>query len=523
MRHAFGALYLAATLALFACGEEGLRRASPVATLSGAICDESNKMFVPEATVTLIEQDADGTIVSQQDTATDQEGRFEFKGVVGGKHTLRAEKDGFVYQIEVTVRGNTQTVLPVPECAVPTGSVKGRICDAEKGEWVGGAEIYVPGPSGSVTATAPTASDGSFTLDGVPSGSRELIADKDGYKYAVPVMVRAGETVDLGIEDCVKSGLSNIEGQICANAPGNWLANARVSTTVEGSVSEVTTDIDGRYTLRGLPPGAYKVKVEKGAYVLEFDVETQASKTTRLEQPMCTPANIPVVVVSGEFDAIQKVMRRLQFSNVTVWQGYPDHSEVKDLAAQRTDPWCAALLDGAAPEIFNYKIAMFNSRYDLTDVGAYGSEQYERRLATLRRFVEEGGFLYVSDWAYDLLGSSFGAPVSFYGNGMQKAARLGVANTYKGTITEPSLSTLMAATELTVIMKNEWAVLGTLGPAVKTYATATVGISGQAEAAVPLLVSFAIGKGRVVFSSFATKDVSSTQIDKVMEFLVFEL
>jgi Carboxypeptidase regulatory-like domain len=517
---------------LFACGGERVTTATAAASLTGAICDESTKVFVPEATVVLLEQDGKGTIISQQEGLTDQEGRFEFKRVASGTHVLRAEKGAFRYQAEVTVRGTKDTALPIPECGFPVGSVTGRICDARVGEWVSGASVYVVGPQGAVSAAKPSGADGSFSIDGVPSGARDVIADNNGYKIVMPVEVRAGESVDLGVSECVKGDLSNIEGRICANAQGQWLSDASVTTSAAGKTYTAKTDIEGRYVLKALPPGHYQVTVEKGAYRLEFETDTEASKTTRFGTPMCTPNTVPVVAVSGAFDAMQKVMRRLQFAQMSVWKGHDGHDDVVDLPADRPSAgesaswsWSAALLDGAAPEIFNYKIALFNSGLEEADLGATGSAQYTRRLQTLRRYVSEGGNIYVSDYAYKVIGGSFGAPISFIDGGGGNP-EIGAQGTYRAKLLEPSLVAAMGGSEVDLFLrKPQWSVIASVGPAVKTYVSADIKVYGdtQAHPNTALLVVFPVGKGRVIYSSFHATDQEDAQISKLMEYLVFEL
>ncbi|MCC6808664.1 MAG: carboxypeptidase regulatory-like domain-containing protein [Deltaproteobacteria bacterium] len=512
-----------------ACTQEMLQATTAIAKVSGSICDDKTKRFVPDAKVTLTVRTFSGTVLSQHDGMTDALGHFDFERIANGKHILRVEKGTFVQELEITVTSSKDVVLPEASCELPMGMVTGRICDVNTGDWVAGAEIYVAGPKGAVTAAAPTAADGSFSLSGVPAGPRDVIATApNGKKIAVPVNVVPEGTVDLGVHDCVQVGKSNIEGQICANTSGNWLANAKVSVKLGGSTFSDLTDAEGRFVLRGLAAGTYDVVAEKGAYKISFQATTTENKTTFIPEPKCTAGDIPVVVVSGFFDAVQKVMKRLHFQNVTIFKGHDGYNEVIDLKMDRDGSWSAQLLDGAAPEIFNYKIAMFNSGLDEADLGVYGSAQYNRRIQNLRRYVEEGGFVYVSDWAYDLIAGSFGSPLSFRGNGQQDSAQEGMLGYYDAQVTEPNLTTLLGSNLVKVNMRvPQWAVVQSVSPDVKVYAKADVLVPPESTPeeleGVPLLMSFSLGKGRVVFSSFQTKDQTSAEIDTMMDFLVFEL
>lgn len=513
---------------LSACGQEGLQASAATAKVSGSLCDEKTHRFVPDAKITLTVRNFNGTVMAQHEGMTDSVGHFAFDHVANGKHTLHLAKGTISFDTEITVSGSKDVILPEPICDLPTGIVTGRICDTQVGEWVQDAEIYVAGPKGAIVADQHTTKDGGFSLSGVPAGPRDVIASKNGKKIAVPVNVLADGTTDLGITDCVQAGLSNIEGQICANAAGNWLANAKV--TVKSGTSTYTdlTDAEGRFVLRGLPPGSYEVTAEKGAYKLSFQASTTENKTTALPEPKCTSADLPVVVVSGFFDSVQKVMKRLHFANVTIFKGHDGFNEMADLKMDRDGSWSGQLLDGASPEIFNYKIAMFNSGLDEDDLGVYGSAQYNRRIQTLRKFVEDGGFVYVSDWAYDLIAGGFGSPLTFRGNGAHDAAQDGLLGYYDATVLEPSLSELLGANLVKVNMRvPQWAVVQSVSPDVKVYAQADVKVPPETAPetieGAPLLMSFSLGKGRVVFSSFQTKDQTSEEIDTMMDFLIFEL
>lgn len=518
---------LGVVLSLAACDNSGLARANAVASVKGAICNEATRTLVPEANVTLLEKSPDGALLSQHDTIADLEGRFTIERVYNGTHTVRAEKGAFRTEFEVTITGSRDVELPEPGCQLPIGNVVGRVCDAQRGEWVEGASVYAVGPSGVINATGISAADGSFSINGVPTGHRDIVADKNGKKYAVQALVRAGETVDAGPADCVINGLSNIEGQICANSVGIWLSGAKVTTTAGSSTFTTTTGIDGKFTLRGLPPGTYDVTAQKGAYQVGFRATTEANRTT-VKEAVCTPPDIPIAVVSGDFDSVQKAMRRLKFANVTVFKGYDGHNTLKDLAADREGSWSAQLLDGAMPQIFNYKIAMFNSGVNLDDLGPYASEQYERRINVLRQFVTQGGFVFISDWAYQLIAGSFGAPVGFFDGGAPGKAQVGIEGTYNATVTDPALAATLGAQSLPLNMRTpQWAVVTTATDDVKVYLTATAQASTatgfQQLPGTPLLLSFGNAEGRVVYSAFQTSDQHSTEIDRIIDFLIFEL
>jgi hypothetical protein len=163
---------LIASSGLLGCGESSLGATIPVATVTGAICDTGAKRFVPGARVRLLEQDRTGKVVKEQETTTDDEGKFKFTPVMSGSHIVRADKAAFQTELAVQVTRDQDVDMPVPDCVLPTGSLKGRICDQQAGAWLDGATVTIQGPTGLVSAAEPTNVLGEFSIAGVPAGTR---------------------------------------------------------------------------------------------------------------------------------------------------------------------------------------------------------------------------------------------------------------------------------------------------------------------------------------------------------------
>lgn len=69
-----------------------------------------------------------------------------------------------------------------------TGEVTGRVCDAETGSGISGAEVTV-----ETQAPVSTQADGSYTVTGVRTGDRDLSVTASTYEpYSTTVSVRAG-------------------------------------------------------------------------------------------------------------------------------------------------------------------------------------------------------------------------------------------------------------------------------------------------------------------------------------------
>lgn len=521
-------IYCLVACSLAGCGEAALSATQPIATVTGAICDSSQNRFVPGARVRLLEHDVAGKLVHEQQGETDDEGKFTFTPVRNGSHKIVADKAAFQTELAVDVRANRDVALPIPSCTYPLGSFKGRVCDQAEGKWLEGATVTVQGPTGMVSAPVPTSVLGEFSLSNVPAGQRRITATKDGKVITYDVRIPADSEGDLGIADCVTPGLSNVEGQICANEAGIWLAGATVSVQASGTTFATETALDGQFVLRGLPPGSYELSVKKGAFSTKVSITTEANKTSKLGAPLCTPSNIPIAVVSGNFDATQKVLTRLKFSNLTIYKGYIAHNDIKDMPANFDGNWVSHLLDGASPGIFQYRIVVFNSGLETEQLGDIGSVARNQRLQTLRRYVQEGGRVYLSDWAYELIAGGFGSPIDFYGNDdvPDTVHNAGIQTLEGARIADTHLQQLLGGDRVDLeISSPDTVVINDVQDDATVYMTADIDLSvnGNTVTNSPLLVSFPIGSGNVVYTTLYKRFAVDSVVDKVLTFLIFEL
>jgi len=114
----------------------------------------------------------------QSDT-TDVNGEYTLSDVPAGDRTVTAAATGYVSQQKsATVTDGAATVVDfalVPESSGGTGSVKGKVTDAQ-GAKLGGVLIET-----DTGQSATTNRGGRYNMDGVPEGSRTVTASKTGY------------------------------------------------------------------------------------------------------------------------------------------------------------------------------------------------------------------------------------------------------------------------------------------------------------------------------------------------------
>jgi Carboxypeptidase regulatory-like domain len=143
---------------------------------------------------------------SADGSTTNEKGRFEIDRLAGGLSTpIRFLKPGY---IETTVVAKPGSGVDLEVTLHPGGTLSGRVL-SESGEPLAGVEI-VPQSGGEETRDkrATTAADGTFMIEGLPTGKHVLLARREGLapRKSPPIDLRAGESRE-GIEIVLGEGI----------------------------------------------------------------------------------------------------------------------------------------------------------------------------------------------------------------------------------------------------------------------------------------------------------------------------
>jgi hypothetical protein len=154
------------------------------------------------------------------------------------------------------------------------GVVAGKVTDSSDGLPISGAYIYINETTSGWNRSVQSQSDGTYTITGLPAGEYVLNINTDGdhltqyynnvtnVDEATHVTVKLGETVS-GIDFKLVQG-GRISGIVTSDSDGAPLQNAWVSAReVNGDLGwGASTQLDGSYTISGLPAGNYTTRIE---------------------------------------------------------------------------------------------------------------------------------------------------------------------------------------------------------------------------------------------------------------------
>jgi hypothetical protein len=300
-----------------------------------------------------------------------------------------------------------------PAPAASVGAIAGCACDEAAGRWVAGANVFVV--VDDVVFATGTAVDGCFVLEGVPAGDRVLVVEKAPFRAEHAVAVVADAVVEIPTPAvCAPppvAGTGVVEGRVCAPDGTTWLSGADVSVEPAGADPvATTTDVDGRFRLEGVPAGAQTLHVRKGSFASTRAIVVPVDGTLAIPEDECELDDaLAIAVVTGRNDDVGTILEQIgvDAASITTYGG-------------TGTGWGAELLEDWET-LSQYDIVFVNC-------GANGIDDYfflglfttvvdsPTAIENLRRFVDEGGSVYASDEAYDLIERAWPDFVDFHGD-----------------------------------------------------------------------------------------------------------
>jgi hypothetical protein len=327
---------------------------------------------------------------------------------------------------------------------------------------------------------------------GSDSGSLEITSN------ALPAPILVDLFGQAGDDDC-----GHVTGIICSPDGENASVGATVIVeTTQGTFSTIT-DENGAYYLYCLPPGRIDVTFLRGHFRGIARAEIVAHETTVIEEPSCLePGSANIAVITGSFDHVEDILEDLGIPH-EIYDGFGALPVLEDLALLQT-----------------YDILFMNC--GMND----GAVRDPLIAGNLQAFVDGGGSIYASDWAYDAVEGAWPPQVDFAGDDLTSgAAQSGFNTQFQGQVLDPAILARLGGQSLvTVTFAGGYVVID--AAAASTLVHVVGETLGPGTGLRPLLVSFVPGldSGKVVYTSFHNTDVFlDAGMRIVLEYLIFEL
>lgn len=321
----------------------------------------------------------------------------------------------------------------------------------------------------------------------------------------------------------------SIEGRVCDPSGLTWLSDAEIYTYLrdpDGHVYDsktVYSDRDGYWLIDDLPQSYYyDIFVQFRSDIIETHTDIYVTDGERviLEEPDCfDPLEVNVAVVAGDYDDFQLVLSNMGFANYDLVDGL----SFVDLRSFLSDP--AALEP--------YDIIFFNGGHVeediIYDTDETNTEQVQQVRDTILSYVQAGGTIYASDWAYDVIETIWPEKVNFVGDDeIPDAAQLGEYDIVQAAVSDSALATFLDKTYVDIEFDLPvWPVVENTAGSVSTHLSANVdyreGTNQFTLAASPILLSFSSGEGKVVFASFRVAKNATTDMMMSLQYMMYNL
>lgn len=526
MRRLPFALALAFIPALTACPDEEL--IVPPGGVRGRVCNPVTGRPAGGAVVKATFTISDGSEQSKEVTA-DADGLYELLGIPAGAQTLEIEKaEEFKNSLPVTIVTAQTQELEDPACRdlAPEpgrGTLVGQICNRHVGEVLKDAQIFIEYADGTtnegVDRTDPET--GSFTISDVPTGTTVITVIGVSFQKTYVVEVVDGEIItveqsaDCGGAPLLTTGF--ITGNLCdPNTAGLPLADALVTASWQDgdgdSVEEVATftDANGHFELLSLDPDDnITVRAIKDSFAFTWRVRAGENggplrdRTTMPDglnltagiecQQLLPDDGRRYLVIEGIYDRIEDALERNGIS--------PDI----DTPAV-TEDWANNLFSNQE-RVSDYDAIFINCGAVDGELAVPGGLSTGARNG-LRRYIEQGGRLYVADWSYEFVEQVFPEKIDFFGSDtVFDGAQQAVGGTYSTRVLDDDLESALGRSEFDISFTFQaGSIISDVADGVTVYLETDMQYRHDGVVDVlpntPVTVGFDVGLGRVIFTSF---------------------
>ncbi len=413
-----------------------------------------------------------------------------------------------------------------PEGPCGYGKIFGVVCQKDAQMFVNDATVWVDAvdcDGNPVHIETLSDQNGFYTLEHVPSGNHTIYVVKDQFEHSYPAMVLEKQITDItavGHKECFKAvgpdcPLGSITGYVCAPNGTTTIGGATVSVETKdcnGKPVALATlsDGNGNYELAGVPEGTVWVDIKKGSFETGYEVIVPGGGNVHspdVVQDACFPDETgKLAVVTGDWDTIQQILDGAGLS-YDLYDGKDNTQETIDLLSD-------------LEKMNEYDIIFFNCGGAHEGILTFGLNQ--ALIDNVKTFVEQGGSIYASDWAYVYAEFPFPDAIMFFNEALAPMGpKMGPEGPLQGQIVDQTLAQVMGKTIVDLEYDlGAWVVVQGGPAATRIHVTGDVPIAGNG---LPLAISHDQGLGTVLYTTFHNEPQVTGDMVQILTYLIFEL
>ncbi len=325
-----------------------------------------------------------------------------------------------------------------------------------------------------------------------------------------------GDDTDDDPDEEAECGPGGLIGQTC-RPDGGAIPGATV--TVEGFdcdgtpfEEEMTADNEGYYDFEDLPAGDHTISITSGSFEATEDVTIVKDQVTDRESignKVClTGDEADIAVVFGSMDDIAGLLDGMGIE-YDMYQ-----------SADRGD------LLGDQDTLNNYDVVFAECGADLSASG-YASDDLEYNM---RRFVQEGGSLYASDWAHDFVQEAMPEAMLFADDvdSSMVSPRSGPGGDHPVDPVSDEMINLMGPEQMEFDFTGAFAIVSDInepGGEVQFEAHYEPGYDGHEGDTTPAMITYddPLGSGFVIYTEFHNSAQATDEVEDILEYMIFQL
>jgi hypothetical protein len=319
---------------------------------------------------------------------------------------------------------------------------------------------------------------------------------------------------DTGTEVPEDPAFGGVSGKVCDPSGDGYVVGATVyvdyDTDGDGTIdgrAETTTDENGAFTLEGIPEGTWTVVVTKGSFSTTFDVLVTDGEISELAYEECLDGDsATIAVISGNYDSVESILDRLEIE-YDLYDGNGYSTQYLDLLKDAT-------------RLKDYDIVFFNC--GVNDLWLIDQSEI---VANLKAFVDGGGSVYASDWAYYFVESSWPDKIEFYGNDQASgSAYVGKSGSLTAAVGDATIEAIVGNDEADLNYDlPSWVVPEGAAAGTNVLLTGEATVQSGERIESPLATRFYEGPGQVIYTTFHNEQQTTLHMDLILEEIILSL
>lgn len=316
-------------------------------------------------------------------------------------------------------------------------------------------------------------------------------------------------------QDPFECGPGGVIGQTC-RPDGGAIPGATVTLSgfdCEGAPFEEVTAADGQgyYDFEGVPAGEHTLTITSGSFEVEENVTIVKGQVTDREsigEKVClTGSEVNIAVIDGAWDDISGLLDDMQID-------YDYYSTTSDLL-------------GDLDDMRAYEIIFVECSNSISS-GA-GFDQDDMKF-NIRRYVEEGGSLYGSDLAWDVVQRSVPEAMTFVnvtGDGQGSPFVGSGSQTVIADVTSTQMEDMLGKDTAEIYFNTGFAVIESIAESGGTaHFSGHINASGVHNGEYyPLMADYQdpLGNGYLIYTSFHNSAQATGDVQQILEYMIFQL